>query len=64
MWYLLNKNPKIKVKTAFGMSEEANIGDCLGQGTRGAGLVSAANLDLGLQNEFNHSSDVFYYGNV
>ena len=64
MWYLLNKNTKIRVKTAFGMTEEANVGDCLGQGTGGAGLVSAANLDLGLQNEFNHSSDVLYYGNV
>ena len=38
--------------------------DCLGQGTAGAGLVSAANLDLGLQKEFNHSKDVMYYGQV
>ena len=64
MWYLLNRNTKIRVKTAFGMSEEADVGDCLGQGTGGAGLVSAANLDLGLQNEFKHTSDVMYYGNV
>jgi hypothetical protein len=39
MWYLLNKNTKIRVKTAFGMTEEANVGVCLGQGTGGAGLV-------------------------
>ena len=64
IWYLLNRNTKIRVKTAFGMSEEAGVEDCLGQGTGGAGLVSAANLDLGLQNEFNHTSDIMYYGNV
>ena len=64
MWYLLNRDTKIRVKTAFGMSEEADVGDCLGQGTGGAGLVSAANLDLGLQNEFNHTSDIMYYGDV
>ena len=46
MWYLLNKGTKIKVKTAFGVTEQAAVGDCLGQGTAGAGLVIAANLDL------------------
>ena len=64
MWYLLNKATNIRVKTAFGVSEEAAVGDCLGQGTAGAGLVSAANLDLGLQKEFNHIKDVMYYGHV
>ena len=64
MWYLLNKATNIRVKTAFGVSEEAAVGDCLGQGTAGAGLVSAANLDLGLQKEFNHIKDVMYYAQV
>ena len=64
MWYLMNMNTKIAVKTAFGMTEEAEVGDCLGQGTAGAGLVSAANLDLGLQKYFNNSPDVMHYGGV
>ena len=64
MWYLLNKNTKIKVKTAFGTTEEASVGDCLGQGTCGAGLVSAANLDRGLQKSFNTSNKVMHFGNV
>ena len=64
MWYLMNMNTKISVKTAFGMTEEADAGDCLGQGTAGAGLVSAANLDLGLQRYFNNSPDVMHYGSV
>ena len=64
MWYLLNMNTKIAVKTAFGMTEDTYVGDCIGQGTAGAGLVSAANLDLGLQNNFNTSSKVMYFGDV
>ena len=37
MWYLLNRNTRISVKTAFGMTMAAELGDCLGQGTSGAG---------------------------
>ena len=64
LWYLMNKNTRISVKTAFGETEEAEVGDCLGQGTAGAGLVSAANLDLGLQKYFNKSLNVMNYGDV
>ena len=64
LWYMLNKNTKISVKTAHGITHEADVGDCLGQGTAGAGLVSAANLDLGLQKHFNRSNKVMYFGNV
>ena len=60
----MNKNTKISVKTAFGITDEADVGDCLGQGTAGAGLVSAANLDLGLQKYFNNSHNVMNYGSV
>ena len=64
MWYLLNRGTKIAIKTAFGMTKEAEVGDCLGQGTAGAGLVSAANLDLGLQQSFNTCEEVMHFGNV
>ena len=33
MWYLLNKDTKIQVKTAHVMTKEEHVGDCLGQGT-------------------------------
>ena len=46
------------------MSKEAEVGDCLGQGKGGAGLVSAANLDLGLQRSFNKSKAVMMFGKV
>ena len=64
MWYLMNKDTKISIKTAFGMTKEAVIGDCLGQGTAGAGLVSAANLDMGLQKYFKQSREVMNYGQI
>ena len=64
MWYLLNKNTRIKVKTAFGLTKEAEVGDCLGQGTGGAGLVSAAHLDLGLKKGFHTSKSIMYFGQV
>ena len=46
------------------MTQEASVGDCLGQGTSGAGLVSAANLDVGLQKHFKDSNTVMHYGHV
>ena len=55
LWYLLNKDTIIQIKTAHGMTDEEEVGDCLGQGTAGAGLISAANLDQGLQKFFNQS---------
>ena len=64
LWYLLNKDTRIKVETAFGLTQEEEVGDCLGQGTALAGLVSAANLDLGLQKKFNTSNEVLHYGKV
>ena len=60
----MNKDTKIAVKTAFGMTNEAEVGDVLGKGTAGAGLVSAANLDLGLQAQFNNCPMVMRYGNL
>ena len=57
MWYLLNKDTRIAVKTAHGMTDEEEIGDCLGQGSASAGLISAANLDQGLQKYFNKTDD-------
>ena len=64
LWYLLNQNTRIKVKTAFGLTEEAEVGDCLAQGTSGAGLISAANLCLGLQKEFNNCTNVMKFDQV
>ena len=52
VWFKLNEGTEISVKTAGGMSESAHVGDCIGQGTTGAALVSQVNLDQGLQQYF------------
>ena len=46
------------------MSETALVGDCIGQGTAGAALVSQANLDHGLMDYFQDSKDEISYGGV
>ena len=50
------------VKTTCAMTETAEVGDCLGQGTAGAGVVSQDNLDHGLNSYFPGCKDVMYYG--
>ena len=52
VWYQLNRDTEISVKTASGMTDTALVGDCIGQGTAGGALVSQANLDQGLMEHF------------
>ena len=64
MWFKLNEGTEISVKTAGGMSETAQVGDCIGQGTAGAALVSQVNLDKGLEQYFGDGGEDLAYGNV
>ena len=64
MWFKLNEGTEISVKTAGGMSETAQVGDCIGQGTAGAALVSQVNLDKGLEQYFGDGGEDLQYGNV
>ena len=64
VWFKLNEATEISVKTATGMTEEAFVGDCIGQGTTGGALVSQANLDVGLMEYFQDSQDEINYGSV
>ena len=57
VWFKLNEGTEISVKTAGGMSESAHVGDCIGQGTTGAALVSQVNLDQGLLQYFGDLTD-------
>ena len=54
----------MRVKTAVGLTEYAEVGEIIGQGTGGGALVSAANLDGGVSEYFNESGDEIYYGNI
>ena len=63
-WFKLNANTEITVKTAGGVTETAFVGDCIGQGTAGGALVSQANLDKGLMEQFKNSKEEMFYGKV
>ncbi len=64
IWFKLNQDTDVRVKNCDGMTEKAKVGDCIGQGTGGAALVSHLNLDYGLQENFADSLDELYYGDV
>ena len=46
------------------MSDTAWVGDCIGQGTAGAALVSQVNRDQGLQQYFGDGEEDLKYGKV
>ena len=44
LWYKLNENTRISVRTTVGETEKAVITDSIGQGSMGAALVSSMNI--------------------
>ena len=52
LWYKLNKDTRIQVKTSAGMSRYEPVGPVVGQGTIGGALVSQAVLDEGVVEHF------------
>ena len=64
VWFKLNQNTKICVNTAVGVTDTVSIGDCVGQGSTGAGLISQANIGLGLQKHFGETVEVAQYGDI
>jgi hypothetical protein len=64
VWYKMNQNTVIQVKTGAGMSARGLAGPVTGQGGGGAALASALNLDLGLDAYFRGSKDEECYGTV
>ena len=64
VWFKLNQNTKICVNTVVGMTDTVSIGDCVGQGSAGASLISQANIGLGLQKHFGEIVEVAHYGDI
>ena len=64
LWFLMNKNVKIRVLTGVGLSEYREVGELIGQGSVGTALVSSLNLDLEVNEYFDNSTDELYYGRV
>ena len=52
LWYKLNQNTRIQVRTGAGMSEYAEVGAVVGQGTIAGALGSQAVLDKGITPSF------------
>ena len=63
-FFLLNKDTNIQVKTGTGMSEVAEVGEIIAQGSAGGALVSQVNLDIGVNEMFQGSSDEASYGHI
>ena len=62
LWFMMNKDSQIKVKTGFGMTETAATGENVAQGSIGGGIVSALNLDKTISAHFYGSKTNVSYG--
>ena len=64
LWYRLNEITVIKVKTSVGVTESAQVGALVGQGSGGAAIGSQAMVDQALKQYLAGSQDELYYGDV
>ena len=65
LWYKLNQDTRVCVRTGAGMSEYADVGAVVGQGTIGGALDSQAVLDEGISEQFSPGGgDELNYGGV
>ena len=64
LWWLLNSQCNIRVRTGVGMTECGEAGGTMAQGSSRAGLVSQRLLDKELDTYFSTSRDEFVYGGV
>ena len=64
LWYELNKETEIRVKTGVGITKAATVGETVAQGSIGGGLVSSINSDSEVNNFFAGSLDEAAYSNI
>ena len=64
LWYELNKETEIRVRTGVGTTNVAKVGETVAQGSIGGGLVSALNLDVEVSNFFDGSSNEAAYSSI
>ena len=60
----MNRKTILKVKTGVGMSESAELGENITQGSVGGALMSTANLDYTVNNLFKTSQYEISYSHV
>ena len=58
LWFKMNEQTRIQVKTSSGMSKFEKVGAVLGQGTLGSAIISQAVLDEGVMEHFPPGGDV------
>ena len=65
LWYKLNANTKIQVRTGVGLTKFGSVGAVVGQGMLGGALVSQAVLDEGVGEHFPPGGELqLEYGDV
>ena len=64
LWFELNKETEIKVKTGAGMSETTTVGETVAQGSIGGALISSLNLDGEVNHFFSGSINEAAYSDV
>ena len=63
-WYKMNQRTRIVVRTGTGVTDEADVGEVIGQGTVGGALASQVNIDRGIDRYFCGSKDEMSFGTV
>ena len=64
LFYQLNKNTKVRIRTGAGDSAWGEVGDIIGQGSSSAAKVSALNLSRKLDRVFEGNTELATYGAV
>ena len=59
MWFKLNEDTRISVRTSVGESESKLIKNSLGQGSFGAALASSLNIGCAIQDTFGETSSTY-----
>ena len=60
LWFMLNCDTQIRVKTSFGMTDVAATGENVAQGSIGGGLISSLNLDRTVTSYFAGAEEASY----
>ena len=62
LWFMINKDTQVRVKTSFGMTQTAATGENVAQGSIGGGIISSLNLDKTITAHFGGSDTDLSYG--
>ena len=64
LWFLMNSQTSISVKTPAGHTKFREAGELCGQGSAGAALASQLDIDIGVQSYFRSSTNEISHGSV